>query len=90
MHAVRETWLGVAGLKLRVELARQPPPKTSLTQARDRASCLIVAYAIALEEHGEIASVILQRTPKYEQLLPQEERGVVVSHELYPLCSARY
>jgi hypothetical protein len=45
---------------------------------------LVVVYAIALDEPGEIASLILQRTPKYEFLLPQEERGVVVSHELYP------
>ena len=45
---------------------------------------LIVAFAIALEDPGEIASLILQRTPKYELLLPPEERGVAVSHELYP------
>ncbi len=44
---------------------------------------LIVAFAIALEDPGEIASLILQRTPKYELLLPPEERGVAVSHELY-------
>ncbi len=45
---------------------------------------LIVAYAIALDDAGEIASLILQRTPKYEIFLPPDERGVSVSHELHP------
>jgi hypothetical protein len=45
---------------------------------------LIVAYAVDLDEPGEIASLILQRTPRYEGLLPPEERGVLVSHELHP------
>ncbi|MGH7553440.1 MAG: hypothetical protein ACREMQ_10500 [Longimicrobiales bacterium] len=45
---------------------------------------LIVAYAIALDDPGEIASLNLHRTPKYEFILPREERGVAVSHELYP------
>jgi hypothetical protein len=45
---------------------------------------LIVAYAISMAEHGEIASLILQRTPKFEMLLPPEERGVAISHELFP------
>lgn len=45
---------------------------------------LIVAYAVGLDEPGEIASLILQRTPKYEGFLLPEERGVRVSHELHP------
>jgi hypothetical protein len=45
---------------------------------------LIVAYALALEEAGDIASLILQHAPRYEMLLPREERGVSVSHELHP------
>jgi hypothetical protein len=45
---------------------------------------LIVAYAVDLEEPGEIASLILLRTPKYEGFLRPEERGVQVSHELHP------
>jgi len=45
---------------------------------------LIVAYAVALVDAGEIASLILQRTPKYEFVLPEDERGVAVSHELHP------
>ncbi|MEJ2205427.1 MAG: hypothetical protein P8170_15115 [Gemmatimonadota bacterium] len=44
---------------------------------------LIVAYAVELEEPGEIASLILLRTPKYEGFLRPEERGVQVSHELH-------
>ena len=35
-----------------------------------------------MAEPGEIASLILQRTPKFELLLPPEERGVRISHEL--------
>jgi hypothetical protein len=45
---------------------------------------LIVAYAVDLDEPGEIASLILLRTPKYERFLPPDERGVRVSHELHP------
>jgi hypothetical protein len=44
---------------------------------------LIVAYAIELGDPDEVASVILLRTPKFEFLLGEEERGVSVSHELY-------
>jgi hypothetical protein len=51
----------------------------------DRGDDLIVAYAIDLGEPGKVASLILLRTPKFELLLPLEERGVSVSHELYPV-----
>src|SRR6266851_2894448 len=44
---------------------------------------LIVSFAIA-DEPGEIVSLILLRTPKYEFILPAEERGVSVSHESFP------
>ena len=44
---------------------------------------LIVAFAISRAELDEIVTLILQRTPKYEGLLPPEERGVVVSHERF-------
>ena len=33
---------------------------------------------------GEIISLILLRTPKYEAFLPPDERGVSVSHESFP------
>jgi hypothetical protein len=45
---------------------------------------LIVSFAIADEEPGEIVSLILLRTPKYEFILPADERGVSVSHESFP------
>ena len=45
---------------------------------------LIVSFAIADEEPDEIISLILLRTPKYEALLPADERGVSVSHESFP------
>jgi len=45
---------------------------------------LIVSFAVDLDDEGDIASLTLLRTPVYEPLLPPEERGVSVSHELYP------
>lgn len=45
---------------------------------------LVVGYAIATAEPGEVVSLILQRHPRFEMLLPPEERGVSVSHEAYP------
>jgi hypothetical protein len=43
---------------------------------------LIVSFAIEDDEPGEVVSLILLRTPKYESLLPDDERGVSVSHEV--------
>jgi hypothetical protein len=45
---------------------------------------LVVGYAIALADPGEVVSLILQRHPKFEMFLPPEERGVSVSHEAFP------
>jgi hypothetical protein len=45
---------------------------------------LILSFAIADEEPGEVISLTLVRTPKYEALLPVDERGVSVSHESFP------
>ena len=42
---------------------------------------LIVSFAITDEEPGEIVTLMLLRSPKYESMLPDEERGVSVSHE---------
>jgi len=42
---------------------------------------LIVSFALADDEPGEIVTLMLLRTPKYESLLPEDERGVSVSHE---------
>jgi hypothetical protein len=44
---------------------------------------LIVSFAIALEQPGEIRSLILIRTPKYEFLFDESERGVIFSDEYY-------
>lgn len=43
---------------------------------------LIVSFALADDEPGEIVTLMLLRTPKYESLLPEDERGVSVSHEV--------
>jgi len=45
---------------------------------------LMLSFAIADEEPGEVISLTLVRTPKYEALLPVDERGVSVSHESFP------
>ena len=42
---------------------------------------LIVSFALADDEPGEVVTLMLLRTPKYESLLPEDERGVSVSHE---------
>jgi len=42
---------------------------------------LIVSFAIALEQPEEIRSLILMRTPKYEFLFDEFERGVSFSDE---------
>jgi hypothetical protein len=43
---------------------------------------IIVSFAIAQAEPGEVMSLILHRS-KYESFLPPEEQGVQVSHEAY-------
>ena len=43
---------------------------------------LLVSFALEDDEPGESVSLILLRTPKYESLLPDDERGVSVSHEV--------
>jgi hypothetical protein len=45
---------------------------------------LIVAFAIEDSEPGEVKSLILLRTPKYEFVFDDRERGVSVSHDDYP------
>lgn len=45
---------------------------------------LIVSFAVDLDTPGEVVSVILMRTPKFESFLEEQKRGVHVSHELYP------
>jgi hypothetical protein len=45
---------------------------------------LIISFAIDQDAPGEVLSVILMRTPKFEHVLDPSERGVHVSHERYP------
>ena len=45
---------------------------------------LIVSFAIPIDEHGDVKSLILLRTPKYEFALEESERGVMVSHDDFP------
>jgi hypothetical protein len=45
---------------------------------------LIVAFAIAVGHSGDIVSLTLLRTPKYERFLPPEERGVSITRENRP------
>jgi hypothetical protein len=45
---------------------------------------LIVSFVVDLGAPGSVASIILLRTPIYERLMPEDERGVHVSHEQHP------
>ena len=45
---------------------------------------LIVSFAIPIDEHGDVKSLILLRTPTYEFALAESERGVMVSHDDFP------
>ncbi len=63
--------------------AREEPEAVAFVTA-EQGDDLIVSFAIADEEPGEIVSLILLRTPKYEFILPADERGVSVSHESFP------
>jgi hypothetical protein len=45
---------------------------------------LIVSFAISGKVPGDVVSLTLIRTPKFEFALPDEERGVIVSHESFP------
>jgi len=44
---------------------------------------LIVSFAVSEGEPGEIRSLILQRTPKYEFVFDESERGVRFSDEAH-------
>jgi hypothetical protein len=50
----------------------------------EKGADLIVSFALAAKEPGEVVSLTLLRTPKFEFALPDEERGVTVSHESFP------
>ena len=44
---------------------------------------LIVSFAVSQGEPGEIRSLILQRTPKYEFIFDESDRGVRFSDEAH-------
>ena len=45
---------------------------------------LIVSFAIPIDDAGNIKSLTLLRTPKYEFALEESDRGVKVSYEDFP------
>ncbi len=50
----------------------------------DDGTDLIVSFAIPVDEFGDVKSLTLLRTPKYEFILYESERGVNVSFEDFP------
>jgi len=50
----------------------------------DDGTDLIVSFAIPVDEFGDVKSLTLLRTPKYEIFLNESERGVNVSFEDFP------
>lgn len=50
----------------------------------------IVSFAIESDDSGSVNSLTLLRTPKYELVLPEAERGVTVSHEGYDDLEPEY
>jgi len=45
---------------------------------------LIVSFAIPVDEYGDVKSLTLLRTPKYEFIMDESERGVNVSFDDFP------
>ena len=45
---------------------------------------LIVSFAITVDEYGDVKSLTLLRTPKYEFIMDESERGVNVSFDDFP------
>ena len=45
---------------------------------------LIVSFAVPCDDFGDVKSLTLLRTPKYEFVLEDHERGVHVSYEDFP------
>jgi hypothetical protein len=60
------------------------PEPIYFVTAEDEGIDLIVSFVVDLGAPGHVASIILLRTPVYERLLHEEERGVSVSHERHP------
>ena len=67
---------------------RRPEPVSFMTN--ESGDDLIVSFAVDQDAPGEVLSVILMRTPRFEHLLDPSERGVHVSHERYPDSDDEY
>ena len=63
--------------------ADSPPEVVDFITTED-GDDLIVSFAIATQVPGDVVSLTLIRTPKFEFALPDDERGVSVSHESFP------
>ncbi|MDR3675246.1 MAG: hypothetical protein P4N24_07130 [Acidobacteriota bacterium] len=50
----------------------------------EKGTDLVVSFAIPDKEPGEVLSLTLIRTPKFEFALPEDEKGVSVSHDSFP------
>ena len=55
----------------------------------DKGQDLIVSFAIAADNPFGVVSLTLMRTPKFEHVLTEDERGVSVSHESSPVFGGR-
>ena len=51
----------------------------------EKGTDLVVSFAIAADNLFGVVSLTLTRTPQFEHLLPEDERGVSVSHEASPV-----
>ena len=66
----------------------RPEPVSFMTN--EDGDDLIVSFAVDDDPPGEVLSVILMRTPKFEHLLEPSERGVRVSHERHRDSEGEY
>jgi hypothetical protein len=58
--------------------------RVAFIRTEQRGADLIVSFAIEGEAPGDVKSLILMRSPKYEFVFDDHERGVNVSHEDFP------
>jgi hypothetical protein len=71
-----------------MSLDRRPEPVSFLSN--EWGDDLIVSFAVDTDRPGEVVSVILLRTPKFEHLRVPSERGVRVSHDRYRDSDGEY
>src|SRR3970040_1213533 len=80
-NALTPEHLNGCGAVIRVAVMVKKNRQTVSFITTEDSDDLIVSFALADDEPGEIVTLMLLRTPKYESLLPEDERGVSVSHE---------